>query len=116
MGVLECLQNASEGGKGVPVARGRGIKPQGNGQIDCRVYQKFCYPCVCVGKGYELSQSSQNNGRILTLGIFKSRVLSFFTHQKENAIDKDYAVFMNTLSLKMKNSPFYDNVNSSIKH
>ena len=34
-----------------------------------------------------------------TLGIFKSHVLFFFfffSHQKENAVDKNYAVFMNT--------------------
>lgn len=52
-----------------------------------------------------------------TLGIFKGHVLSlFFSHQKENAVDKNYAVFMNASSLKMRNSPFCDNMNSPIKH
>lgn len=68
-------------------------------------------------KGCVLSQNSQKNVGAPALGMFKSNILSlFFSYQKENAVGKDYAVFMNTLNLKRKNSPFCDNVNSPMKH
>lgn len=58
--VLKCSQNASERGKGVPVEGEEELSPRE--MLNClQIYQKFCSPYVYVGKGYELSQSSQNN-------------------------------------------------------
>lgn len=112
---LNVYKMPLRGGKGYQW-KGRGLRAWGYGQVDCRFVRRFALYMSMWEEGMDFHRAHKIMCVFLLWGYSKVMSSLFFSHQKENAVDKDYAVFVNILSLKMKNSPFCENVNSSVEH
>ena len=105
-----------EGQKGVPVEEEEALNP-GKWSVDCTFIRSFANCMSMWERGINCHGALKIICVFLLRGYLKvTSSLFFFSHQKENATDKDYAIFMNISSLKMKNLPFCVSVDSSIKH